>query len=429
MSGGGQAENTLHENAIGWMILLVVLLVLVMIFWYYQADEVRNIIRWIRYGWAWLAQWPITALENLGLYKDGLTVNFQGQKVRFWDIFLGNEDAIRRAQNPNGSGYFGMGNYDKQYLTDFHIALFNAAAMQPLRPLFVGICVLGAIWCIFRGPQTHNRSKLDLEGLIQRQAQNFPVISPFIDFNPANQPPRPPGSPVPSELPPFAEALGPEEWLAYTNNNAPDGVIDEKNAHKAFAKQLGGRWKGSKGLQPYKQILLAAFCLKASRKRDQADEILGRLALCWHHKDGLKLSRDRALLKEARHILKTKDLAALTLSKCNQHAFETTALLRALQVARDEGGVLAPAQFVWLRAHERALYYPLNNLGRQSYHMEALGAMAHYKAEKMTQRPIPLPKVDFAIDTIKEYMSSIRARPIPQLDYSQSKKRGIKKAV
>ncbi len=61
--------------------------------------------------------------------------------------------------------------------------------------------------------------------------------------------------------------------------------------------------------------------------------------------------------------------------------------------------------------------------------MEALGAMSHFKAEKMTQRPIPVPKVDHAVDTIQEYMSSIKARPIPQLDYSKSKKRGIKKAV
>lgn len=49
MAGGQQAENTLHENAIGWSIMLVVLAVIVWIFWYYQSDEVRNIVRWIRY--------------------------------------------------------------------------------------------------------------------------------------------------------------------------------------------------------------------------------------------------------------------------------------------------------------------------------------------------------------------------------------------
>ena len=100
--------------------------------------------------------------------------------------------------------------------------------------------------------------------------------------------------------------------------------------------------------------------------------------------------------------------------------------MRALATAREEGGVLAPAQFVWLRAYERLLWYPLNNLGRQSYHMEAIGAMTHYKSEKLAQRPIPRPKVADAIKSLVEYFSSGKARPLPPMEYSD-KKRGLKK--
>jgi len=221
--------------------------------------------------------------------------------------------------------------------------------------------------------------------------------------------------------------LGPEEWIAYNQIPVPDGQINEQAAYLAFARQLGPRWQGALRLAPYKQILLASFCLKAKRKRLPADEMLGRLAGCWSADKGLQLGKDRKLLKEAQKILRNKDMAGKMLARCNQHAFQTTVLLRALATAREEGGVLAPAQFVWLRAHDRTLWYPLNNLGRQSYHMEALGAMSHYKSERMTQRPIPKPKVQDAVKTISDYMSSRRARPIPQLDYSKSKKRGIKK--
>jgi intracellular multiplication protein IcmP len=101
--------------------------------------------------------------------------------------------------------------------------------------------------------------------------------------------------------------------------------------------------------------------------------------------------------------------------------------MRALTTAREEGGVLAPAQFVWLRAHDRTLWYPLNNLGRQSLHMEAIGAMAHYKAEKLVSRPIPRPKVEDAVKSTKEYIESTKARTLPQLNYSGSKKSGLKK--
>ncbi|MBX2834397.1 MAG: type IV secretion system protein [Micavibrio sp.] len=415
MAGGGQqAENTLHEAAIGWAILIAIIAVVLWLFWYYNSTEVRNIVRWIRYGEMWFLQWPIMAYEqiNLLLGGDGIyKYTYNGREHNWRDSF----ETV-----PNVSKY---------KLNYAYLSVFSAMAMQPLKPVFLLLCVIGTYWALSKGPRTHYRTRLNLEGLIHRQSKNFPVIAPFAKFNPATQPPRPPGAPVPAELPAFAEALGPEEWLAYHAIPIPDGVIDEGAASKAFQKQLVARWKGPKELSPERQILLAAFCLKAARKRIESDDLLGRLALCWNYKGGLNMSADKKLHKDALKILNNKDLSGTTLSKCNQHAFVTTALLRALQTAREEGGVLAPAQFAWLRGYDRTLWYPLNNLGRQSFHMEAIGAMSHFKQEKMTQRPIPLPKVEFAVETIVEYMKSRKARPIPQLDYSNSKKSGVKKAV
>lgn len=382
--------------------MLLVFAVLIWIFWIFFDVEIREIVRWIRYSEMWLISW----------FLDGdYTIEYKGEMLPFHD------------------GMDHVPKYDKAKMGYDHLALFNALAMQPWQMPLIVIMGLGAMWCLFRGPQTQFRQKLGLEGLIERQAKNFPVISPFVKFNPSTQPPRPPGSPVPAELPLFAEALGPEEWLAYFNIPIPDGKVDENATAVAFQRQLKGRWKGPNALPDYMQILLAAFCLKASRKRNDADDMLGRVAKCWGMTNGLNLSKDPKLLKEAQAVLKNKNLSGKTLAQTNRHAFITTAMLRALTYAREEGGVLAPAQFVWLRAHDRTLWYPLNNMGRQSYHMEALGAMAHFKAERMTQRPIPVPKMENAVKTITEYMASGSARPIPQLDYSKSSKRGVKKAV
>ena len=396
-----QAQNTMHENFIGWAIMLAVLAVLVGVFWYFFDTEVRNIVRWIRYGEMWLISWVL---------PDSFTVTFRGEEVSF---FKGLNDTPKWAPAE---------------LTRNHLSYFGTLAMQPLKYPFIALMAAGALWCILYGPRTQYREKMGLDELIARQSLVFPTISPFIEFNPSKMPPRAPGSPVPVELPLFAEALGPEEWFAYNSIPVPDGKIDEEATAKAFAKQLGPRWKGAQALPPYAQILLAAFCLKASRKRSQSDEMLSRIARCWSAKNGLQLRKDRTLLKDARKVLADKKLAEKTLAKANQGGFITTAMLKALQFARDEGGVLAPAQFVWLRGYDRRLWYPLNNLGRHSYHMEAMGAMAHYKLERMTQRPIPVPKVEGAVSTMKTYMSSSRARPIPALDYSGSEKRGIKKA-
>lgn len=395
-------DNSLYENGIGWGIMLVVLAVLLWLFWYYFDVEVRNLVRWIRYTEMWVLQW---------FMDDDAKIIFANQEF------------------PWQPGFEKTRTVNQNELSFSYLSYFTALTMQPMKMFFVALFSAAAMWCMFLGPGTQFRRKYDLEGIIERQSQNFKIIRPFVRFNPQKQPSRPPGSPVPAELPMFAEALGPEEWLAYNVIPTPDGKVDENAAAAAFRLQLGERWRGPNELESYKQVLLAVFCLKASRKRKDADEMIGRLALCWSGAGGLRLGKDGKLLRDARRILKDKNLAGKTLAQCNRHAFVTTAMLRALAFAREEGGVLAPATFVWLRAHDRALWYPLNNLGRQSFHPEAMGAMSHYKAERMTQRPIPVPKVEDAVKTIKEYMGSIRARPIPQLDYKDSKKRGVKKAV
>lgn len=400
---GQQQGNSLHDSGIGWVLILGVFAVLIWLFWIFFDVEIRNVIRWIRYAEMWV----------ISIFVDNdFVVMFDGKEIS------------------HAAGVDRTPEYPKEKLTFKHLSLFNALAMQPLRVPFVILLGTAAVWCMFKGPNTQFRRRFDIEKLIEVQSKNFPAIAPFVHFNPSKQPPRPPGAPVPAELPLFAEALGPEEWLAYNQVNVGGGTIDRNSAARAFRKQLGRPWRGAKALPPEKQVLLAAFCLKASRKRDQADDLLGRLAFCWRGEKGLSFSKDKGLVREAVKVLRNKDLAGATLAQVNRHGYETTAMLRALQFARQEGGVLAPAQFVWLRAHDRSLWYPLNNLGRQAYHAEALGAMAHFKAERLTNRPIPVPKVEGAIETMIEYMNDHKkARPIPQLDYSGSKKSGIKKAV
>ncbi|MCB1529460.1 MAG: type IV secretion system protein [Rhodospirillales bacterium] len=388
------------DVATGMGIMLVVLGACGYLVWWLWTEEILSALRWVRYGEMWVVSHFV---------DDDFVVAWGKEKILFWEWFEGTPKV--RAEN----------------LDTKKISIMTTLALTPFKWIVGGIISLIGLWAIFKGPGTQYRQRFNLDGLIKFQAGAFPIISPFVKFNPSNQPPRPPGSPVPAELPLFAEALGPEEWLAYNSIPIPDGKLDEGAAFRAFAQQLGPRWQGAAKLPPYKQILLASCCLKACRKRRDADDLLSRLAKCWSHDKGLDLKKDRGLVKDARKILKNRDLAGKMLSQCNQHAWQTTALLRGVTVAREEGGVLAPAQFVWLRGYDRALWYPLNNLGRHTHHPEALGAIAHYKAEKMAKRPIPRAKVGDAVQTMVDYMNSDLARPVPQIDYSGSKKRGIKK--
>tara|TARA_B100001750_G_C15510066_1_gene603003 strand:- start:512 stop:1768 length:1257 start_codon:yes stop_codon:yes gene_type:complete len=303
----------------------------------------------------------------------------------------------------------------------------SLAAMKPMRYFFGPLFLLMGIYALFYGPTSHNRRKYNLQSLIQAQAQSFPAIAPIVNFNPLTDTKhRPPGALVPAQLPLFAEALSPEEWAAFHKIPMPDGKVDRDAADEAFALQLGEKWRGPQKLKPYMQVLLAAFALKAARKRLESDQMMGQLAQCWSHNGGLKL--DGSLVSKARKILKNKDISGETLSRCNHHAYVTTALLGALDLARSEGGVLAPAQFLWLRGQDRTLWYPLNNLGRQSFHAEAMGAMSHYRAEKQVQRPIPKPMLNDAYDVISAYLEdNKKSMPIPQVDFSMIKNKSAPK--
>lgn len=394
MSEGGGS----YERAIGLTILAVFLGAICYGLYIFFEYDIKNVIRYWRIGEIHI---------GILLHGKDYTVLWRGQE---WPL----EYVLDHLKF-----------YDKTSLTDDIMELAAHAALVPIKYALSAIIIMFAVWSMFYGPYTQFRAKFDLGGLIKKQSKVFPYITPFIDFDPGTQPARPPGAPVPAELPSFAEALGPEEFVSYKSLQGQDGALNYGVCNKAFVEQLGKPWRGPLKLQPHYQLLLAAFCLKAARKRNEADEMLGQIAKCWSHKKGLVI--DGKIMKQARSILRNRDLVGKTLGKCNQHAFTTTAMVRALQTAREEGGVLSSSQFVWLRGYDRALWYPLNNLGRQAYHMEALGAMSHYKVEKRIGRPIPRPKVEEAIDVLQEYMKSDRARPVPNLDYSGSKRRSIKK--
>ena len=387
------------DNAAGYFILFVIFAILFSIAWYFFQYDVRSLVRWIRYAEMWVVSWFV---------GDEYSVPWGDSRLLF-DQWLDVTPQLEKGD-----------------MTGTVAGQIATVALHPLKYIIAGILILMGFWSMFKGPRSHYRRTHNLDSLISYQKTPFPYIAPFAKFDPSSIPPRPPGSPVPAELPIFAEALGPEEWLAYCGIPVPDGKVDAAAANRAFQKQLGRPWRGYAHLPDYKQILLAAFCLKAARKRAESDELLGLIAECWSEKDGLKIKR--SLLKRARSVLKNRDLSGKTLSMCNQHAYETTALMRGLLTAREEGGVLSPSQFVWLRAHDRQLWYPMNNLGRQTYHMEAMGATSHFRHEKLTNRPILRPRTEDAVKSIVAYMESSRARPIPQMDYSGSKKsRGIKK--
>ena len=276
-------------------------------------------------------------------------------------------------------------------------------------PFAAVLCLIG-YYTIFVSPQNKFMTKHTLETLIATQAKMWPIISPIVKFNPSKTG-RIMGDKIPENLPLFAEALSPEEWISWNRIPVVNGIPDRDATRRAFIRQLGPRWTGFEASPPHVRALFAAFALKGAQKRDESDTLLGNLALCWAPKGGLRLTS--AVMSEVDRVLRDPEVGGKLQPVVDKFAWRTTALLAALLWARSMGGVLAPAQFLWLRAEDRALWYPLNNLGRRSYHSEGAGAMAHYMAEQAAQKPLPIPRVDTAIVTLNTYLHDPDKRPIP----------------
>jgi intracellular multiplication protein IcmP len=274
-------------------------------------------------------------------------------------------------------------------------------------PILIGLGFL-ALFSI----KTGFKRVYSLEDFIAQQAKVWPVITPIVKFNPGKHTARPLGSAVPKKLPIFAEALSPEEWLAYQQINVVNGVADREQTRKVFAQQLGPRWAGPEKLPLYARALFAAFALQGVQKRDESNKLLGDIAQCWTAEKGLQLTAE--LEKFVNEVVAEADLGGKGKEIAAKFAYRHTALAGLLKWARTMGGVLASAQFLWLRAEDRVLWYVLNNLGRRSYHAEGAGAMAHFMAEQNAKKPLTMPRVETAYVTLNQVLSKSGV-PIPPL--------------
>ena len=383
-----QQMRSPHEEFIMTAIVFGLTFGIATAIWFFFHEQLTNALRWIRVG----EMWVDTALRG-GDYT--VMVPEEGlQKMSAW------RDALPSA-NVN----------DIQYP---QIRMMTYIAVPPLRFLFIALLVMMGLWSIFLGPGTRFRRRMGLGALIKEQARSFPSIAPFVKFNPSEMPYRVVGQAVPSVLPLFAEALSPEEWIAFNEIQVQNGQVDINQSYQALAQQLGTRWQGPLKLPIHAQALYAAFALRHARKRKDSEALLDQLALSWTPEHGLRVPFK--LRTKIRKIITNPKLGGAIQKFADQHAYTTTALLRCLARARAEGGVLAPASFLWLRGEDRALWYPLNNLGRKSYHAEAVGALVHYTNELIAAQKIPTPRFEEVIKGIEGALRGPLARAIPPLD-------------
>lgn len=387
------------------VMIFVLLTILAWVFWWMTGDFwLDHVLRWLRYGELWIVnQFSHQYDSCLGFLRHAelKTMDPSPHAIKYANDCFGREYLVTLPRE-------NLLNYYQLSLST--IALLGAAVEEYYRwPMFAALLWVGLYGVIF-SPRYKFMTKHSLETLIATQAKMWPIISPIVKLNPSKSG-RILGDAVPEKLPAFAESLSPEEWISWNRIPLNNGIPERDAVRRAFIQQLGPRWNGIDTLPIHMKALLAAFALRGAQKREESDAFLGRMSEAWSPEKGFRPDGD--LRSEIKKILKNPDQGGKLVPVMDRHAWRTTAMLGALSWARNNGGVLAPAAFLWLRAEDRSLWYPLNNLGRRAYHSEGAGAMSHYMAELSAKKPLPIPRVDTAVVTLNTYLHDPDKRSVP----------------
>jgi intracellular multiplication protein IcmP len=144
-------------------------------------------------------------------------------------------------------------------------------------------------------------------------------------------------------------------------------VLLPGNAHRVFALQLGVLWTGFEKLPVHVQALFAIFAARANRDRDGANKLLEQIAESAINGHQLNFAGIRPLF--VKNCNNNKVIGKIL----GQHAYVLTIMASLLELARTDG-VLASAEFLWLKPLDRRLWYMLNTVGRRTAVPEIAGA-------------------------------------------------------
>ena len=185
-------------------------------------------------------------------------------------------------------------------------------------------------------------------------------------------------------------------------------ILDKGRASRVFASQLGRMWSGVERLPIHKRALFAAFVARGCRNTKEARDLLLQINnSCIDGKiDNLNFTGADELWKK--HV---NDRAITDIIK--MHAYESTVFMALLLFAREDG-VLASADFIWLKPFDRKFWYFLNNVGRQTAFCEAAGVHAHFLAEMALRRPLGVPMVEEATKGLDLALQDIIYTPKPE---------------
>ena len=271
-------------------------------------------------------------------------------------------------------------------------------------PVAVLLFVLGIL--VYRSdPVRKCKRTYNMKSLLLSQRQNWPKINPVTKLDLIN---------TPALEGPWSMSLTPMEFakkhklLEIETLPLKEGQLGREQetiakilrgkANKVFTMQLGAAFANLEQLPIHAKALVGIFAARANRDRQGADQLLQQIAVS--SGDGkLNFTGAEALCQ------KHKDSKLMRLVS-ERHAYILTMMASLLDLARMDG-VLAVAEFLWLKPVDRRMWYMLSSVGRQTAFTEIAGPFAHWLAEKELGQRIVTPMVEEATNALALAMDEL----------------------
>lgn len=272
-------------------------------------------------------------------------------------------------------------------------------------PAIVILCTLAAL--LFLGNNVSSYRRLySMQTLLDEEKYNWPQIAPVVALNLVKEDIDKGAWSMAMTATQFAKRYN---LLAREQEPASADTLNYKRkwrytvlkdeAARIFALQLGNYWVSADALDIHTKALFAILAAKANHDRKAVMVMLNQIAASTLN-GKLEFNGVQELLNKYKDTKIVKQTVA-------KHAYVYTVMASLLQIARQDG-VLATAEFLWLKPVDRKLWYMLNSVGRQTAFIEAAGPFAHWLAERAIGHKLMMPMVEPAVNgfesAVKEFI-------------------------
>jgi intracellular multiplication protein IcmP len=383
MAQGGQGQQGGSDSTSNLFWILAALVVGAMSLWYFKKDWIVSVAFHIRHAemmlivpmvkvWAQLMVWFHLPAPSL-------------QPIYNWEKFI------------QGSSYADV--------TFQRVIEMSQLVGSYLRFLVLPPLVIMCAYLLFFHKAAQFRKQYTMKSLRRSEARNWPVITPVLDLDLTST--SIDKGPWAMAQPPLKFAKEKNILTLVTVQGKLQHSIDSALAQQQFIMQMGPRWRGAEALPIHMKALLVIFAARAEKERDLPKKLIAQIAASAQKNGKLDFSGvSQALKKYGR----SRSIEWLS----GRHAYVYTLMASLMEFARTDG-VVASAEFLWLKPVDRRLWYMINSVGRQTAVVEVAGPFAHWLAEKTIKRALKTPMVEQAVTAMDGAVQSILHIPESEL--------------